>query len=45
LKVNSWNASKILIGETGAECLNKAGDAYLKLGGELRRVQIAKINP
>ena len=44
LKVNKHTNSTVIMDETGAECLNAKGDAYLKLGGKLRRLQIAMVN-
>ena len=44
LKVNRHTNSTVIMGETGAECLNEKGDAYLKVGAKLRRLQIAIVN-
>ena len=43
LGVKSATESRVVMGEQGAETLNGKGDAFLKAGGQLRRVQCARV--
>ena len=43
LTVKSGSESKVIMDDLGAESLNGTGDAFLKLGGKLNRLQCAMV--